>query len=100
MARIASRVRHLYTHPDAAKRRYVSWLKEPAPHFNGGRVAKVRDVLRLLRDNGWIVSRQRGSHRQLKHPTKPGVVTVAGRLSDDLAPGTFRSILKQAGLEP
>jgi len=39
------------------------------------------------------------SHRQFKHPTKPGRVTIAGKLSDDLAPGTFNSILKQAGLK-
>jgi predicted RNA binding protein YcfA (HicA-like mRNA interferase family) len=57
---------------------------------------KVREMLRLLRDDGWILVATRGSHRQLKHPTKPGRVTVAGRPSDNLAPGTERSILKQA----
>ena len=41
----------------------------------------------------------RGSHRQDKHPTKPGRVTLAGKPSDDLAPGTLNSVLKQAGLE-
>lgn len=41
----------------------------------------------------------RGSHRQFKHPTKPGRVTVAGKFSDDLAPGTLNSILKQAGVK-
>ena len=60
----------------------------------------VREILRRLQRDGWIVVRQRGSHRQFKHPTKPGLVTVAGKPSDDLAPGTLNSILKQAGLAP
>ena len=59
----------------------------------------VREVLRRLRKDGWVVVRQRGSHRQFKHPTKPGLVTVAGKPSDDLAPGTLNSILKQADLK-
>ena len=41
----------------------------------------------------------KGSHRQYKHGTKPGRVTIAGKLSDTLAPGTLSSILKQAGLK-
>jgi predicted RNA binding protein YcfA (HicA-like mRNA interferase family) len=61
---------------------------------------KVRDVIRLLRNDGWAVIRQRGSHRQLRHPTKPGLVTVAGAGNADLAPGTLNSILKQAALRP
>jgi predicted RNA binding protein YcfA (HicA-like mRNA interferase family) len=60
---------------------------------------KVQEVLRMLRDDGWIIVATRGSHRQLKHPEKPGRVTVAGKPSDDLAPGTLNSILKQAGLK-
>jgi predicted RNA binding protein YcfA (HicA-like mRNA interferase family) len=56
-------------------------------------------VIRLLQDDGWYLDRVRGSHRQYKHLTKPGVVTVAGKPSDDLAPGTLKSILKQAGIE-
>jgi predicted RNA binding protein YcfA (HicA-like mRNA interferase family) len=60
---------------------------------------KVREVLRLLRDDGWYLVATRGSHRQFKHPTKLGRVTVAGKLSNDLAPGTLSSILKQAGPE-
>ncbi len=54
----------------------------------------VREMLRRLKDGGWTVVRQRGSHRQLKHATKRGLVTVAGKPSDDLAPGTLNSILK------
>ena len=59
---------------------------------------KVRKVLRLLKDDGWAEIARRGSHRQLKHHTKAGRVTVPGKPSDDLAPGTLNSILKQAGL--
>lgn len=62
-------------------------------------LVKVREVIRLIEDDGWSLVRTRGSHRQFKHPTKPGRVTIAGKRSDDLAPGTLRSILKQAGLE-
>jgi predicted RNA binding protein YcfA (HicA-like mRNA interferase family) len=60
---------------------------------------KVRDVLRLLTDDGWLLVRTRGSHQQFKHPTKPGLVTVAGSGNDDLASGTLNTILKQAGLK-
>jgi predicted RNA binding protein YcfA (HicA-like mRNA interferase family) len=60
---------------------------------------KVSDVLRMLLDDGWYLHSTRGSHRQFKHPTKPGRVTVAGKPSDDLASGTLNSILKQSGLK-
>jgi predicted RNA binding protein YcfA (HicA-like mRNA interferase family) len=60
---------------------------------------KVRDVLRMLSDDGWFLVATRGSHRQFKHSTKPGRVTVAGKPSDDLAPGTLNSILKQSQLK-
>lgn len=60
---------------------------------------KIREVLRLLMDDGWALVRTRGSHQQFKHPTKPGLVTIAGEPSDELAPGTLNSILKQAGLK-
>lgn len=59
---------------------------------------KVREVLRLLQDDGWMLVATRGSHRQFKHPEKPGRVTVAGKPIDDLAPGTLNSIFKQSGL--
>ena len=62
-------------------------------------LVKVRDMLRKLKDDGWVVARQRGSHRQLHHPTKPGTVTVAGKPSDDLKPKMEASILRQAGLK-
>lgn len=60
---------------------------------------KVSEVLDLLRDDGWYLATTRGSHRQFRHPIKPGRVTVAGKPSDDLALGTRNSILKQAGLK-
>lgn len=58
---------------------------------------KVRDVLRRLRDDGWYPVKSRGGHRQFKHPTKSGRVTVSGSEQDDLAPGTWKSIQEQAG---
>ncbi len=60
---------------------------------------KVREVLRMLKDDGWYLAAQRGSHQQWKHPNKSGRVTVAGKDNDDLAPGTLNSILKQSGLK-
>lgn len=59
---------------------------------------KVREVIRLIESNGWVQVRQRGSHRQVKHATRPGTVTVAGNDSQDLPPGTLNSVLKQAGI--
>ncbi len=60
---------------------------------------KVKDVIAMLEADGWQLVRTKGSHRQFKHPTKPGIVTVAGKPSVDVPPGTLNSILKQAGLK-
>ena len=60
---------------------------------------KLREVLRELREDGWVLDRMRGSHRQFVHPRKPGLVTVAGHPSDDVHEGTLRSMLRQAGLK-
>ena len=60
---------------------------------------KVRDVLRWLVADGWVLVRTRGSHRQFRHPVRSGVVTIAGSSNEDLAPGTLNSILKQAGFK-
>ena len=60
---------------------------------------KVRHVIRLLERDGWVLVRTRGDHRQYKHPEKPGLVTLAGKPGDELAPGTLNSVLKQAGLK-
>ena len=60
---------------------------------------KVREVIRLLEQDGWYLVATRSSHRQYKHPTKKGRVTVPGKMSGDLHPKTLDSILKQAGLK-
>jgi len=61
---------------------------------------KVRDIIRKLEADGWSLHKHKGtSHRQYKHTTKPGKVTVPGALNDDLTPGTENSILRQAGLK-
>lgn len=60
---------------------------------------KVREVLGLIERDGWRFARQKGSHRVFHHPTKPGIVVVAGKPSLDMAPGTVNAILKQAGLK-
>ncbi len=60
---------------------------------------KVREIIKLLKADGWCLVTTKGSHQQYKHPTKPGRVTIAGHPSDDLAPGTLNSVLKQAQLK-
>lgn len=60
---------------------------------------KVKDVIRLIESDGWYYIGATGSHRHFKHPVKKGRVTVAGKMSKDLAPGTLNSILKQAQLK-
>lgn len=57
---------------------------------------KIRDVIKLIEDDGWYLVAVKGSHRQYKHPTKLGRVTIAGHPNDDLAPGTLNSVFKQA----
>ena len=59
---------------------------------------KVREIVQRLEADGWYLVATKGSHRQYKHPAKPGRVTIAGHLNDDLAPGTLNSVLKQAHL--
>jgi predicted RNA binding protein YcfA (HicA-like mRNA interferase family) len=60
---------------------------------------KVKDLIKLLEKDGWSQARMKGSHRQFRHPAKAGTVTVAGKPSIDIPPGTLASILKQAGLK-
>lgn len=60
---------------------------------------KVREIIQLVEDDGWFMVAIRGSHRQYKHSTKSGRVTIAGKPSEDVAPGTLNSIMKQAGLK-
>lgn len=59
---------------------------------------KIRDIIRAIEQDGWFHVRTTGSHRQFRHPTKPGKVTVAGKLNRDLHPKTLASIRRQAGL--
>ena len=60
---------------------------------------RVGELIRLLEKDGWRLVRTKGSHRQFRNPSKPGTVTVAGKPSLDVPPGTLSSILKQAGLK-
>jgi predicted RNA binding protein YcfA (HicA-like mRNA interferase family) len=60
---------------------------------------KIRDLIRMVEAAGWRHEVTKGSHRQYKHPSKLGRVTVPGHPRDEVAPGTLQSILKQAGLK-
>ncbi|MCK9196456.1 MAG: type II toxin-antitoxin system HicA family toxin [Syntrophales bacterium] len=59
---------------------------------------KIRDIIKRIEADGWYIVQTRGSHRQYKHPAKPGRVTIGGHPNDDLGPGTLNSILKQSRL--
>ena len=68
-------------------------------HLRDGAMAvKVRDAIRMIKEDGWEIVRTRGSHRQYKHPVKSGRVTITGHGRDDLNQETWNSILRQAGL--
>jgi len=58
---------------------------------------KVKEVIKLLEDDGWYLDRIKGSHRQFKHPTKKGTVTVNGSLNEILSQFLLNNIFKQAG---
>ena len=60
---------------------------------------KVKELIKMVEAGGWEQARMRGSHRQFKHPKKPGKVTIAGKPSVEVPPGTLNSVLKQAGLK-
>jgi predicted RNA binding protein YcfA (HicA-like mRNA interferase family) len=64
----------------------------------GGIILKVREIIKVIEADGWYLVTTKGSHRQYKHPVKTGRITIAGHLTDDLAPGTMNSIFKQAQL--
>ncbi|MFA5331749.1 MAG: type II toxin-antitoxin system HicA family toxin [Methanoregula sp.] len=81
------------------------WIKTGKPNEHkkpkkkltaGGATLKVRDIIKMIEANGWYLVATKGSHRQYKHREKPGRITIAGHLTDDLAPGTQNSIFKQA----
>lgn len=60
---------------------------------------KVREVIKIIENDGWFLVHTKGDHRQYKHPTKKGRVTVSGKLGVDVPQKTLNSIWKQAGLE-
>lgn len=60
---------------------------------------KVREVIKVIQQDGWFQVRQRGSHRKFHHPVKRGTVTIAGQSGEHVPKGTLNSILKQAGLK-
>ena len=63
------------------------------------KVLKTGAVLKALLANGWIVVATQGSHRQLKHPTKPGKVTLNGKPSSDIYGRELDSVERQSGLK-
>jgi predicted RNA binding protein YcfA (HicA-like mRNA interferase family) len=60
---------------------------------------KVRDEVKKPEEDGWILVRTKGSHRQFKHPAKPNVVTVAGKPGVDVPTGTLKNIRRAAQIE-
>jgi len=61
---------------------------------------KIREIIKIVENDGWYqIKTKRGDHRQYKHPTKMGKVTIAGHPNYDLSSGTLNSILKQAKLK-
>jgi predicted RNA binding protein YcfA (HicA-like mRNA interferase family) len=60
---------------------------------------EVKDLIANIEADGWFLVRQKGSHRQYHHPTKPGTVTIAGKASVEVPPGTLNAALKQAGIK-
>jgi predicted RNA binding protein YcfA (HicA-like mRNA interferase family) len=60
---------------------------------------KVRELVALIEREGWQLVRIKGSHRQFHHPSRAGTVTVAGKPSVDIPPGTLNNVLRQAGLK-
>ena len=60
---------------------------------------KVKELIKRIEADGWVQTRHRGSHRQFRHPTKPGTVTVSGKPNIDVPPGTLNDVLKQTGLK-
>ena len=59
---------------------------------------KVRDLIKLIENDGWYQVRTRGDHRQYKHPHKRELVTVSGHPGDEVHPRTLQSVLIQAQL--
>lgn len=62
------------------------------------KVLKTSDVLKALLADGWFITAVRGSHRQLRHPVKPGKVTLNGKPSSDIWGQELKSVERQSGL--
>ena len=62
------------------------------------KIWKIKEMIKHIESDGWYLKRMKGDHRQFKHPAKKGTVTIPGKLSNDLAPNTAKSILIQAGI--
>ena len=62
-------------------------------------IMKVKEVINKIKDLGWYQVRQKGSHRQFKNDNIKGLVTIAGKLSDEIDRGTLNSISKQAAIK-
>jgi predicted RNA binding protein YcfA (HicA-like mRNA interferase family) len=73
--------------------------RKPRPSARRAWRLKVRDLIVSLEADGWYRVRMKGSHRQYRHPTKLGTLTVSGHPGIDVPPGTLSSALKQAGLK-
>jgi predicted RNA binding protein YcfA (HicA-like mRNA interferase family) len=63
------------------------------------KVIKISKIIKLLEQDGWYIDRTKGSHRQFKHPSKKGTVTVNGKPSDDVWGTLLSSIEEQSGLK-
>lgn len=60
----------------------------------------MRAVIKMIERDGWFLARQKGSHKQYKHPKKKGIVTIAAhKMSDEINIGTLNSIFKQAQID-
>ncbi|WP_328596358.1 type II toxin-antitoxin system HicA family toxin [Anaerovibrio slackiae] len=68
------------------------------PEGVGCHEAAPKDLIRILKDDGWVIDRIKGSHHIMKHPTKPGRPVIPLH-NEELKPGTYNNILKQAGLK-
>lgn len=88
----------------AERRAHVAHASQEATsdraEYDAGHMpTKVQELIARLEADGWYQVRQKGSHRQFHHASRPGTVTVAGKPSVEIPPGTLNSILKQAGLK-
>jgi predicted RNA binding protein YcfA (HicA-like mRNA interferase family) len=90
-------VRRQVFHPTFSQKDHST--NRPSQRYNSAMPMKVRELVRLLEERGWIEIRSRGSHRHFKHPEHPHLITVPGNAGKELAPGTLQSILKKAGLK-